>query len=98
MATEILPAERTKGVTYAIRDIVVKAQALEREGKKILYLNIGAPPVYDFDTPQHIKDHLKRKIDDTKGRKVATYADSMGVAEAREAVARFIHEREGLNP
>ena len=94
--TEILPAGRTKNVTYAIRDIVVKAQALEKEGKKMLYLNIGDPPVYDFDTPQHIKEYLKQKIDDTTGRKVATYADSMGLKEARDAVVKFLKERHSI--
>ena len=94
--TEILPATRTKNVTYAIRDIVVKAQALEAQGKKMLYLNIGDPPVYDFDTPQHIKEYLKQKIDDTKGRKVATYADSMGLKEARDAIAKFLKERHDI--
>jgi alanine-synthesizing transaminase len=96
MASEILPAERTKNITYAIRDIVVKAQQLEQQGRKILYLNIGDPPVYDFDTPQHIKEHLKKKIDDTAGRKVATYADSMGIKEAREAVAKFLTKRRSI--
>ena len=47
MARLIEPAERTNYVTYAIRDIVVKAKQLEAAGKKILYLNIGDPPVYD---------------------------------------------------
>ena len=95
MASEILPAERTKNITYAIRDIVVKAQQLEQQGRKVLYLNIGDPPVYDFDTPQHIKEHLIRKINDTKG-KVARYADSMGIKEAREAVAKFLTERRSV--
>jgi len=89
----ILPAERTKTITYAIRDIVVKAQALEREGRKVIYLNIGDPPVYDFDTPQHIKERLKRKIDDVSGRKSAAYADSMGLHEAREAIAKRLRTR-----
>jgi len=95
MVSEILPAERTKNITYAIRDIVVKAQQLEQQGRKVLYLNIGDPPVYDFDTPQHIKEHLIRKINDTKG-KVARYADSMGIKEAREAVAKFLTERRSV--
>jgi len=49
----IKAAERTKKVTYAVRDVVVKAKEIEGKGKKILYLNIGDPPVYDLDTPDH---------------------------------------------
>ncbi len=94
--SEILPAERTKKITYAIRDIVVKAQALERQGKRMLYLNIGDPPVYDFDTPQHIKEHLKRRIDETTGKKSATYADSMGLQEAREAIIAWLKKERGI--
>ena len=87
---KIIPAERTNKVTYAIRDIVVKAKKLEAEGKKILYLNIGDPPVYDFETPLHLRQSVAQKIiDSTAGSKknVATYCDSMGIEVAREAIA-----------
>jgi alanine-synthesizing transaminase len=95
MAGKILPSERTRKVTYAIRDIVVKAQQLEQQGKKVLYLNIGDPPVYDFDTPEHIKKVLIEKIRQEHGQKVATYADSMGLKEVREAIAKFYREQRG---
>ena len=40
MNQKIIPARRTEKVTYAIRDIAVKAKHLEDQGKKIIYLNI----------------------------------------------------------
>ncbi|PIS28021.1 MAG: aminotransferase [Candidatus Marinimicrobia bacterium CG08_land_8_20_14_0_20_45_22] len=91
MLSKIIPAERTDKVTYAIRDIVIKAKELEGKGKKILYLNIGDPPVYDFETPEVLRKIVAEKILQSKvGSRlnVSTYCDSMGITEAREAVAR----------
>ncbi|MFO7677922.1 MAG: aminotransferase class I/II-fold pyridoxal phosphate-dependent enzyme [Thermoplasmatota archaeon] len=49
---------RSQGVSYAIRDVVLPAKKLEKQGIKVLHLNIGDPNAYDFDTPQHMKDSL----------------------------------------
>ena len=54
----IKASKRSKGVSYAIREVVVPARKLEKQGIKILHLNIGDPIKYDFDTPQHMKDAL----------------------------------------
>ncbi len=95
----IIPAERTKKVTYAIRDIVVKAKKLEEQGLKILYLNIGDPPVYDFETPMALRKIVSDKIlGSMAGAKlnISTYCDSMGIREAREAVARHAFKYKGI--
>ncbi len=81
---KIIPAERTKNVTYAIRDVVVEANKLKRQGKKILNLNIGDPNVYDFVTPAHIVKAAEKAIE----ANLNGYADSAGIDEAREAIAR----------
>lgn len=99
MTKAIQPAERTQYVTYAIRDIVVKAKQLEAMGKDILYLNIGDPPVYDFETPRELRQVIVDKIlASVAGSKknVSTYCDSMGLLEAREAVARNAVEVKGI--
>jgi len=86
----IIPADRTNYVTYAIRDIVVKAKQLEARGKKILYLNIGDPPVYDFETPLELRKVVIEKILQSNtgaALNVSTYCDSFGIAEARAAIA-----------
>ncbi len=99
MFKKIIPARRTELVTYAIRDIVVKAKKLEAQGKKILYLNIGDPPVYDFETPRQLRQIVVDKIlNSNAGARlnVSTYADSMGIGEARQAVAQYATEKKGI--
>ncbi len=96
---KIIPAERTNKVTYAIRDIVVKAKQLEATGKKILYLNIGDPPVYDFETPENLRKIVANKIvesNKTADINVSTYCDSMGILEAREAIAKDAVEKKNI--
>ena len=96
---KIIPAERTKKVIYAIRDIVVKAKKLEERGKKILYLNIGDPPVYDFETPIELRKIVAEKImasNTNADLNVSTYCDSLGVLEAKEAVARDAREKKHI--
>ncbi len=99
MKNSIKPADRTKNVTYAIRDIVLKAKQLEAKGKQILYLNIGDPPVYDFETPADLRrivaDRILQSNAGTKNN-VSTYCDSVGILEAREAIARNAVEVKGI--
>jgi len=76
-------SRRGQAVEYAIRDIMVKAEEVRRTGKKILYLNIGDPVKYGFDTPTHIRNALKKAVDAGSNY----YAASEGVKELREAVA-----------
>ena len=82
-------SKRVKNVEYAIRDIVVYAKKLEKQGKKILYLNIGDPVAYDFKTPKHVKDALIDSIlkDETN------YAPSEGVEELRNIIAEKEREK-----
>ncbi|MCK4716155.1 MAG: aminotransferase class I/II-fold pyridoxal phosphate-dependent enzyme [Candidatus Marinimicrobia bacterium] len=99
MAKPVKPADRTKNVTYAIRDIVLKAKQLEAKGKQILYLNIGDPPVYDFETPADLRRIVADKILQSNAsvkNNVSTYCDSMGILEAREAIARNAVEVKGI--
>jgi alanine-synthesizing transaminase len=78
----IKASERAQGVEYAIRDVLIPAQKLEKKGITILKLNIGDPNAYDFDTPQHIKDALyKATIEHHNG-----YAPSEGFLELRRAI------------
>jgi alanine-synthesizing transaminase len=75
-------SRRARGVEYAIRDVMVKADELKRSGKEILYLNIGDPVKYDFDTPAHIKRALQKAVEDGSNY----YAPSQGLRELREAI------------
>ncbi|MDP2210575.1 MAG: hypothetical protein Q8J63_02410 [Candidatus Aquicultor sp.] len=38
---------------FIVMEILERAQAMEREGKDIIHLEIGMP---DFETPQAVKD------------------------------------------
>jgi len=81
---KVVPAEKAGKVSYAIRDVVVEAKKLKEQGKRILNLNIGDPNVYDFVTPGHIIEAVEKAM----RANLNGYADSAGVDEAREAVAR----------
>ncbi|MGA8905620.1 MAG: aminotransferase class I/II-fold pyridoxal phosphate-dependent enzyme [Candidatus Bathyarchaeia archaeon] len=83
MQEVVRASRRGQAVEYAIRDVMVKADEVRRTGKKILYLNIGDPVKYGFDTPPHIKDALKKAVDTG----LNYYSASEGVKELREAVA-----------
>jgi alanine-synthesizing transaminase len=74
-------AHRTQRVESAIREINMLAKQVEKD-RKIIYLNIGDPNRFDFDTPQHLK---QAAIEAVRG-KHNYYADSHGTKEAIDAI------------
>ncbi len=78
----IQPAARTAGIRYAIREVVVMANETAKTGKKMLYLNIGDPNIYDFETPSHIIEAAYKAM---KANKTG-YAPSNGIPEALKAI------------
>jgi alanine-synthesizing transaminase len=76
-------ADRARGIEYAIRDILAIAREVERSGKQVIYLNIGDPAKFDFQTPAHIRTALARAVD--AGHNY--YESSEGLPALREAVA-----------
>ena len=76
-------SRRAHEVEYAIRDVILKAEELRRKGRKVLYLNIGDPVRYGFDTPPHIKQAVLKAIESGSNY----YSPSEGLKELREAVA-----------
>lgn len=79
---EVLAASRLERVRYAIRDLVVLADDLARQGKQILPLNIGDPPLFDFSTPPHLIEAVSKAMRDGHNG----YAPSHGVDVAIEAI------------
>jgi alanine-synthesizing transaminase len=69
--------------SYAIRNIVVEAQRVEAEGKRVRYLNVGDPVAFGFRTPQHLIEAVAKALKDGHNG----YGPSPGIAPAREAVA-----------
>jgi aspartate/methionine/tyrosine aminotransferase len=81
----ISPSIRTANFHYAIRNLVSAAEALERNGRKVIYLNIGDPQAYAFRPPTHVVDAVARALRDS----FTGYAHSAGLPAARTAVAAY---------
>src|SRR5882724_973056 len=81
----IAPSNRTANYHYAIRSLVSAAEAQERSGRPVIYLNIGDPQTYGFRPPAHIVEAVARALRDS----FTGYSHSAGLPEAREAVAAY---------
>jgi alanine-synthesizing transaminase len=77
-------SQRVAGVEYAIRDIALEARKLQKEGKKITYLNIGDPLQYGFQPPDRVKEALIRAVKEGQNY----YASSEGLPELRQAISK----------
>jgi aspartate/methionine/tyrosine aminotransferase len=76
-------ASRVNRFSYAIRNIVVEAQAVEAAGMPVRYLNIGDPAAFGFQPPLHMIEAVERAMRDGHNG----YLASPGIEPAREAVA-----------
>jgi len=76
-------SKKVSGVEYAIRDVVLAAKDLEKQGRTINYLNIGDPVQYGFNPPENVKQAF---IDAIK-KGVNYYSASEGIQELRSAIA-----------
>jgi alanine-synthesizing transaminase len=76
-------ASRVNRFSYAIRNIVAEAKAVEASGKHVRYLNIGDPVAFGFQTPPHVIEAATRAMRDGQNG----YLPSVGIPEARTAVA-----------
>ena len=76
-------ASRLQGFDYAIRSIVAEAEAVERSGRNVHYLNIGDPVLFGFTTPPHLVETVARAMRDGHNG----YTPAAGIMPAREAVA-----------
>ncbi len=82
-------AERVRGFSYAIRNIVAEARKIEASGRTVRYLNIGDPIIFGFRTPPHMIEAVERAMRDGDNG----YAPSVGILRAREAVAAECSQR-----
>lgn len=81
----IHPSERGANFHYAIRNVVQAAEVLERQGRKIIHLNIGDPQAFGFRPPPDVIEAVERATRD----QFTGYSHSAGLREAREAIARY---------
>jgi aspartate aminotransferase len=70
-------------------EVLVRARALEAQGRDIIHLEIGEP---DFDTPRHIVEAGKEALD----QGWTHYGPTQGLPELREAIASYICRTRGI--
>jgi aspartate/methionine/tyrosine aminotransferase len=69
--------------TESAFEVLVRARALEAQGRDVVHLEIGEP---DFDTPQHIVEAGKKALD----QGFTHYGPTAGLPEFREAIAQYV--------
>ncbi len=84
-------SKRSLNLDYAIREITVPADELERQGAKVIRLNIGDPNKWDFEIPEYFKAALREAVD----RVDSGYGDSQGSIELREAIVKREEQKHG---
>ena len=70
-------------------EVLVRARALEAQGRHVIHLEIGEP---DFPTPRHIIEAAKQALD----QGWTHYGPPQGFPELREAIASYICRTRGI--
>jgi len=86
-------SRRLTDLEYAIRDIAVVANKVQKKGKRVYHLNIGDPVIYDFKTPHYISQALS----DATFAGQNFYVDSLGVPELREEVCHYEKSKNSID-
>lgn len=89
----IKASKRAMGIEYAIRDVVLPARELEKQGVKIIKLNIGDPVKFDFQPPEHMKKAYCEAI--MEGHNY--YGDSEGDKDLRAAIVEREKKKNGVD-
>lgn len=69
--------------------VLAKARELERQGRRIVHLEIGEP---DFATPNHIIEEAVKALRDG----ATHYGPAAGLPETRDAIARHVSQTRGV--
>jgi aspartate/methionine/tyrosine aminotransferase len=76
-------SKRTGEMTsFIVMDVLERAQELEREGARIIHLEVGEP---DFDAPACVKEAACKALEDG----FTHYTHSLGLYELREAICEY---------
>jgi aspartate aminotransferase len=70
-------------------DVLVRARALEAQGRSIVHLEIGEP---DFPSPAHVVEAAKQALD----QGYTHYGPTQGLLELRESIARYVERTRGI--
>ena len=84
-----LATSMTRLGTETAFEVLVRARALEAQGRDIIHLEIGEP---DFDTPRHIVEAGQAAL----GNGWTHYGPTQGQPELREAIAAYLSRTRGL--
>ena len=85
MVEQVDVSARAAAIEYAIRDVVVPAVELEKQGHEIIRLNIGDPLAYEgLPTPEHMISAYKQALDSQDNG----YGPSYGIPSLRQAIAK----------
>jgi len=83
-------AERARNIPpFIVMDVLERAQALEREGRHIIHLEVGEP---DFPTPECICEAAEKAIREGHTH----YTHSLGLIELREGICGHYFEKYGV--
>ena len=78
-------SERASKIEYAIRDVVVPADELEKKGHEIIKLNLGDPLAYPgLPTPNHMIEAYKKALNE----QINGYSHSYGIPDLRYAISQ----------
>ena len=89
-----MESSRTRDMTsFIVMDVLERAQELEREGARIIHLEVGEP---DFDAPACVKEAACKALEDG----FTHYTHSLGLYELREAICEYYqkHYRVSVDP
>ena len=89
-----MESSRTREMTsFIVMDVLERAQELEREGARIIHLEVGEP---DFDAPACVKEAACKALEDG----FTHYTHSLGLYELREAICEYYqkHYRVAVDP
>src|SRR6266498_2398041 len=84
-----LAKRMTRLGTETAFEVLVRARALEAQGRDIIHLEIGEP---DFDTPAFIRAAARRALNDGWTH----YGPPLGLPALREAIATDAERRKGF--
>lgn len=84
-----LAAAMSRLGTETAFEVLLRARALEAQGRSIVHLEIGEP---DFNTPAHIREAAKQALDEGWTH----YGPTQGLPELREAIAAYITTTRGI--
>ena len=79
-------SKRTEEMTsFIVMDVLERAREIEREGARIIHLEIGEP---DFDAPGCVKEAACKALEDG----FTHYTHSLGLLELREAICEYYQQ------